>query len=110
MEENLIEEKPRRRWGWLIAVFVLILIGAIGWLILNNVYVDYYSETLADPDIYCESNVLKENGEELTSLRKGTIAEIFCKQYPDSKYLIYCDENTPIIECQTTLFKLYFSR
>ncbi len=96
--------------GWLIALIAVMVVSLIGWLILTKVYVDYYSENLADPDIYCESNVLKESGEELTSLRKGTIGEIFCKQYSDSKYLVYCDDNTPIIECKTTLFKLYFSK
>lgn len=96
--------------GWLIALIVIIILSVIGWLVLTKIYIDYYSETLGDPNIYCESNVLQENGEALTSLRIGTIAGIFCIKYPDSKYSIYCEDNTPVIECKTTLFRLYFSK
>lgn len=94
----------------IIALIVIVVSTIIIFVLINNIYINYYTEKLAQPKIYCNGDVFKEGAENITEIDRDTVDFLFCTEYPDSKYVVYCKDDVPVITCRTTIFKKYFSR
>ncbi|MCX6746523.1 MAG: hypothetical protein NTU63_00110 [Candidatus Pacearchaeota archaeon] len=94
----------------LIGIITIFVVITIVFILINLIYISYYSEELAEPKIYCNGDILKKSGEDITNMSSETLVNLFCAEYLNSKYVIYCKDDIPIITCKTTIFRKYFTK
>ena len=90
-------------------VIILVILVASGFII-NNIYVSVYSEKANNYTYSCENGILTQQDGGLISVIRNAVETLPCRNFPNSKPKIDCENNIPTLNCQVTIYQKLFSK